>query len=94
MLFGDLWRGFWKRVTFPDQQIVLTIRSVTLSRYGSDPAVEIDASAKRGKLQVAVKALAVLARMDDPADLRLTLQAIVINRLAGIDYPLWRPKPA
>lgn len=23
----------------------------------------------------------------------LTLQAIVINRLAGIDFPLWKPKP-
>ena len=24
----------------------------------------------------------------------LTVQSIVINRLAGLDYPLWRPRPA
>jgi CBS domain-containing membrane protein len=79
----------WPRIIAIGLSLGLTVGLMVLFRAPHPPAAATTLIISLGTLtkpwQLLVLMLAVVV---------LTLQALIINRLAGIDYPLWRSQPA
>ncbi len=79
----------WPRVIATGLSLGLTVGLMVLLRVPHPPATATTLIISLGTItkpwQLLVLMLAVVL---------LTLQALIINRLAGIDYPLWRSQPA
>lgn len=79
----------WPRVIATGLSLGLTVGLMVLFRVPHPPAAATTLIISLGTLtkpwQLLVLMLAVVL---------LTLQALIVNRLAGIDYPLWRSQPA